>query len=244
MFSCGAAWQANATRFSTVGNAAEVVGQTPWSARDAFVPHLEQMGSASCRVRAGRRGRRPRSRGTAPRFMQAPSTGKTSGIGLPTCAAVGYRRRAAANAAVGRLPIGRRLTTCPASRQAANGTSLRVLWRGRSPGRSNAAARRKNAPTNGGMAAWKATLRCCDEVPPQESSRRAKKRMDSSTRSLLPVSMPHLFSWGFAGRRPIPTDSGFPANCAGNSCQAPDCGVFMAFRTCAARGPQTAFEEV
>ena len=135
-------------------------------------------------------------------------------------------------------------TICPASRQAANGTSLRVLWRGRSPGRSNAAARRKNAPTNGGMAAWKATLRCCDEVPPQESSRRAKKRMDSSTRSLLPVSMPHLFSWGFAGRRPIPTDSGFPANCAGNSCQAPDCGVFMAFRTCAARGPQTAFEEV
>src|SRR5450759_2305591 len=24
---------------------------------------------------------------------------------------------------------------------------------------------RRNAPTNGGMAAWKATLRCCDEVP-------------------------------------------------------------------------------
>src|ERR1035437_198110 len=86
---CGAAWQANATRFSTIGNAAEVVGQTPWSARDAFVPHLEQMGSAACRVRAGRRGRRPRSRGTAPRFMQAPSTGKTSGIGLASCARPG-----------------------------------------------------------------------------------------------------------------------------------------------------------
>src|ERR1035437_2553004 len=42
-------------------------------------------GSASCRVRAGRRGRRPRSRGTAPRFMQAPSTGKTSGISLTSC---------------------------------------------------------------------------------------------------------------------------------------------------------------
>src|ERR1035437_9491928 len=36
---------------------------------------------------------------------------------LATCAAVGYRRRSAANAGVtsgsGRLPIGRRLTTCP-----------------------------------------------------------------------------------------------------------------------------------
>src|SRR5665811_562312 len=40
----------------------------------------------------GRRGRRPRSRGTAPRFMQAPSTGKTSGIGLASCAPVVYRR--------------------------------------------------------------------------------------------------------------------------------------------------------
>src|ERR1035437_3318238 len=32
---------------------------------------------------------------------------------LPTCAAVAYRRRSAANAAVGRLPIGRRIPSCP-----------------------------------------------------------------------------------------------------------------------------------
>src|ERR1035441_2267045 len=32
---------------------------------------------------------------------------------LATCAAVGYRRQSPANAEVGRLPIGRRLTTCP-----------------------------------------------------------------------------------------------------------------------------------
>src|ERR1035437_405054 len=32
---------------------------------------------------------------------------------LATCAAVGYRRRSAASAAVGRLPIGRSLPSCP-----------------------------------------------------------------------------------------------------------------------------------
>src|ERR1017187_6175678 len=32
---------------------------------------------------------------------------------LPTCAAVVYRRRSPANAAVGRLPIGRRIPSCP-----------------------------------------------------------------------------------------------------------------------------------
>ena len=39
-----AGYQANATRFSTIGNAAEVVGQTPWSARDAPVPLPAQRG--------------------------------------------------------------------------------------------------------------------------------------------------------------------------------------------------------
>jgi hypothetical protein len=43
-----------------------------------------------------------------------------------------------------------------------------------SAGRNNAAARTKNAPTNGGMAAWKATLRCCDEVP--RKNRRGARR--------------------------------------------------------------------
>src|ERR1035437_2191274 len=61
MFSCGAAWQANATRFSTVGNAAEVVGQTPWSARDAPVPPLGQWGQrlAGCEQADGGVGRGP-----------------------------------------------------------------------------------------------------------------------------------------------------------------------------------------
>src|ERR1035437_6604418 len=43
-----------------------------------------------------------------------------------------------------------------------------------SPGRNSAVARRKNAPTNGGMAAWKATLRCCDEV--RRKNRRGARR--------------------------------------------------------------------
>src|SRR5450759_917903 len=42
---------------------------------------------------------------------------KTSGIGLTTCAAVDYRRRPAANAAVGRLTIGRSLPSCPTRSQ-------------------------------------------------------------------------------------------------------------------------------
>ena len=37
---------------------------------------------------------------------------------LPTCAAVGYRRRSAANVAVGRLTIGRSLPSCPTTRLA------------------------------------------------------------------------------------------------------------------------------
>jgi len=42
-------------------------------------------------------------------------------------------------------------------------------------GRNNAAARGKNAPTNGGMAAWKATLRCCDEAQPRKNRRGARR---------------------------------------------------------------------
>src|ERR1019366_1775925 len=58
---CGAAWQANATRFSAIGNAAEVVGQTPWSARDAPVPPLGQRGQrlAGCEQADGGVGRGP-----------------------------------------------------------------------------------------------------------------------------------------------------------------------------------------
>src|SRR5450759_2412630 len=60
-FSCGAGCQPNATRFSTIGNAAEVVGQTPRSARDALVPHPEQRGQrlAGCEQADGGVGRGP-----------------------------------------------------------------------------------------------------------------------------------------------------------------------------------------
>src|ERR1017187_5290342 len=43
-------------------------GADPWSARDALVPLPEPTISASCRAPAGRRGRRPRTRGSAPPF--------------------------------------------------------------------------------------------------------------------------------------------------------------------------------
>src|ERR1035441_7673734 len=66
--------------FPPMGNAAGVVGQPPWSARDAPVPHLEQRGQhlAACEQADGGvvpRGD-PRSGGTAPRSMQSASTGK------------------------------------------------------------------------------------------------------------------------------------------------------------------------
>jgi hypothetical protein len=42
-------------------------------------------------------------------------------------------------------------------------TGLAAPHGGKPQTEHHAAARRKNAPTNGAMAAWKATLRCCDE---------------------------------------------------------------------------------
>src|ERR1019366_3214983 len=58
---CGAGWHPNATRFSAIGNAAEVVGQTPWSARDAPVPPLGQRSQrlAGCEQADGGVGRGP-----------------------------------------------------------------------------------------------------------------------------------------------------------------------------------------
>src|ERR1035437_10247782 len=92
---CGAAWQANATRFSTIGNAAEVVGQTPRSARDALVPHPEQRGQrlAGCEQADGGVGRGP---GGPPHDLcRRPAPEKTSGISLAICAPAGNRRLSA-----------------------------------------------------------------------------------------------------------------------------------------------------
>src|ERR1017187_2391557 len=55
--------------FPNIGNAAEFVGQTPWSARVPLTrSSLEEPRLST--TATGRRGRRPRSRGTAPRLMQ------------------------------------------------------------------------------------------------------------------------------------------------------------------------------
>src|ERR1022692_4512149 len=51
--------------FPNIGNAAEFVGQTPWSAPWSALEEPRLSTTAT-----GRRGRRPRSRGTAPRLMQ------------------------------------------------------------------------------------------------------------------------------------------------------------------------------
>src|ERR1022692_144149 len=53
--------------FPNIGNAAEFVGQTPWSAPWSALEEPRLSTTAT-----GRRGRRPRSRGTAPRIMKAP----------------------------------------------------------------------------------------------------------------------------------------------------------------------------
>src|SRR6266404_2257245 len=55
--------------FPNIGNAAQIVGRTPWSARVPLDPLLAN------RIRVvpagqGRRGRRPRTRGSAPRLVQ------------------------------------------------------------------------------------------------------------------------------------------------------------------------------
>src|ERR1019366_8662078 len=82
---CGAVWKANAPRFSAIGNAAEVVGQTPWSARDAPVPPLGQRGQrlAGCEQADGGVGHGP---GGPPHDLcRRPAPEKTSGISLPSC---------------------------------------------------------------------------------------------------------------------------------------------------------------
>src|ERR1035437_5522758 len=144
-------------------------GADPWSAFDAPVGLL-----APCKTLAPLSQRRdggvPRRPGGLPHnFRSIANSGKTSGISLPSC---------------------------PTERQAANGTSRRVLRHGRSPGRNNAAARRKNAPTNGGgpegTPAWKATLRCCDEVP--RKNRRGARRNEY-------LVVPARPGWGWRARR-------------------------------------------
>src|ERR1035438_4955977 len=55
--------------FPNVGNAAEFVGQTPWSARVPLDPLFARRVRPFDDVK-GRRGRRPRIRESAPQFMQ------------------------------------------------------------------------------------------------------------------------------------------------------------------------------
>src|ERR1035437_8623807 len=61
-----------------------------------------------------------------------------------------------------------------------------VEWAGKPQRHFDAMARKKNAPRNGGMAACKATLRCCDE---------------ESTSADGVLERRHLGGWGIAIKR-------------------------------------------
>jgi hypothetical protein len=71
--------------FLNIGNTAEFVGQTPWSARVPLDPLFARRVRPFDNVK-GRRGRRPRTRGSAPQFLQVFGHGKSTWHYAEACA--------------------------------------------------------------------------------------------------------------------------------------------------------------
>src|ERR1035437_8585737 len=142
----GQYWKPPAPKSFSTSSATRPAPKKP-TARAAFCTRPAQRTGALCSISIRPTTHPARSHPTPPARCRRRRTGGR-------CASGPAKRSAGISTSV--------LQSCPAWRRAANGTSRRVLWRGRSAGRNSAAARRKNARTNAGgpegTPAWKATL--------------------------------------------------------------------------------------
>src|ERR1035441_1513472 len=98
-----AARQLRVESFVPAGYAAEMVGRTPWPARDALVPLLEKhQRPAGCEQADGGVGRGP---GVRPTIYAGPRhREKANGLELPLLPPIDHAARAAAHLAIGRHP--------------------------------------------------------------------------------------------------------------------------------------------